>query len=530
LTATGPAGDAPSRPDRYPWWRAALWVAVAIGVALRLRRFLGERSLWGDETLVASNLVSRSWRGLLEPLDLGQAAPVGFLWLEKLVVTGFGASELALRAPPLLAGTAALLLFRRVAAALLAPAAALFAVVFFALAEPQVAYSATVKQYAFDVLCALLLFDRALALLRPARPARRDWVLLVVAGLVAQLFSHAAILLEGAVVAVLLFERRREAAWRERLAPLAVGAAWLALFALTYGALLRDAANNPYLKEFWGNSYAPFPPRSAADLQWYATRLAGYLSDPLAATPAALAAGVVLAGLLLGRERGGLRLLLAGPLVVALLASMAGCYPFLTGLDEDLGSGRFNWNGRLLLFTTPGVVLLAAEGLRATAGRFAVVGRAAAMLAGAALLVVPAIDATRNFVAPPRLQEIGPAVAFLRDRLEPGDAEFLRDAAQPSYRYYARRLGVDHPFETFDLIDDAARGDFRRRVAELPLGRRLWVFYVEGLSEGPEIATNGVMTGVGRAASLRDAFESERVHVWLFVADGGESWRRGRRH
>jgi hypothetical protein len=345
------------------------------------------------------------------------------------------------------------------------------------------------------------------------------------------LFSHAAILTGGAVVAVLLldgFDRWRDATWRERLAPLAVGAAWVALFVLIYGALLRDVPDNRYLRDFWASSYAPFPPRSASDFRWYATRLAGYFTDPLAATPAWLAAGFVLAGLLLGKARGAVRLLLVGSLVVALVASMAGGYPFSSGLDLPLGSGRFNWGGRLLLFTTPGVVLLAAEGLRSIAERFAAVGRAAAWAAGAVLLVVPAIDATRNFVAPPRRQEIGPAVAFLRERLEPGDTAFVRDLAEPSFRFYARRFGFDPPIEPFDLIDDAARGDFRRRVAALPLGQRLWVFYVEGLSEGPDIARHGVMTAVGRVAALRDSFEAERVHVWLFVADGGEAWRRGR--
>lgn len=524
--ASGNGAGAPW--DRATWMRAAIWIGVGVGIALRLRRWAADRSLWGDETLLALNLLGRSWTGLLAPLTHGQAAPIGFLWLEKLAVTCFGSGERALRLLPLLASVAALLLFRRIALKLLPPLAALFAIVFLALAEPHVYYAATFKQYAFDVFAVALLTERTLAIVLEPQSARRAWWLLAAAGCAAQLLSHAAVLAEVAVGGALLLHRwgvPSRPRWR---LPVAVGATWVALFLVLYFAFLRDSFRNPYLRVFWAGSYAPLLPSSVADLRWYATRLYGYFSDPLGATPAALAAGLTLLGLVRGGAHRGGRLLLIGPLLVTLVASACGCYPFSTGLDADLGSGRFNWNGRLLLFTTPGVVVLSAGGLLWLGERFARAGQVAAAAVAVVLLAVPAFDSAHNFVWPPKLQEIGPAVAYMSERVEPGDLLFVRSVALPSYRYYARQFDLTLMPEPFDLNDAPARGELRRRVAELPVGQRLWIFTVDGLGENAELASFTIQSGLARVAVLRDSFEAERAHAWLFETDGGAAWRGGR--
>ena len=64
--------------------RYAALVVVAVGIALRLWQYLADASLWVDEAALARNIVDRSPAGLLAPLDYGQAAPWGFLLIEKL--------------------------------------------------------------------------------------------------------------------------------------------------------------------------------------------------------------------------------------------------------------------------------------------------------------------------------------------------------------------------------------------------------------------------------------------------------------
>ena len=80
----------PTEPPRVP---VAVFVLVLMaGGLLRLLALLADRCLWIDEAMLALNLVGRSPRQLLDPLDWNQGAPVGFLLAVKGVISAFGAS------------------------------------------------------------------------------------------------------------------------------------------------------------------------------------------------------------------------------------------------------------------------------------------------------------------------------------------------------------------------------------------------------------------------------------------------------
>ena len=69
-----------AQPRLASW---ALWLAVVVGALLRLERYLSNRSLWLDESLLALNLREKSLHGVLGTLDYNQSAPAGFLVIEK---------------------------------------------------------------------------------------------------------------------------------------------------------------------------------------------------------------------------------------------------------------------------------------------------------------------------------------------------------------------------------------------------------------------------------------------------------------
>lgn len=161
---------------------------IVLGVGLRVGRYLQDRSIWLDEAMLALNLTSRSYSHLFGTLDFEQGAPPAFLLLEKFAISAFGDSERVLRLFPLLAGIASVPLFWGVASRFLHRTSALVALAFFAVLEPFVYYSSETKQYAFDVLVALVLvwlFDRALSSDRLMPIA-----VFAVAGYAAPWFSH----------------------------------------------------------------------------------------------------------------------------------------------------------------------------------------------------------------------------------------------------------------------------------------------------------------------------------------------------
>ncbi|HEX6657590.1 MAG TPA: hypothetical protein VF065_05885, partial [Ilumatobacter sp.] len=91
-----------------------IWVVVAVGVVLRIARFLDNRSLWLDEAFLAINLTEKSFSELFGRLEFLQSAPVGFLLAQKSVITLLGDSEYSMRLIPLLASIASLILFAHV--------------------------------------------------------------------------------------------------------------------------------------------------------------------------------------------------------------------------------------------------------------------------------------------------------------------------------------------------------------------------------------------------------------------------------
>jgi hypothetical protein len=83
-------------------------------------------------------------------------APVPYLWLQKTVVDGLGFNEWSLRGSALLAGIAALLLFRRIVERMLDGWARVVAYGYFAVAHPGIRYAAEAKPYGIDLLMAVL--------------------------------------------------------------------------------------------------------------------------------------------------------------------------------------------------------------------------------------------------------------------------------------------------------------------------------------------------------------------------------------
>ncbi len=129
----------------------ALVLMLFVGVILRLRQYFAARSLWLDESMLALNIINRSYAELLEPLDYAQAAPLLFLWIEKSFMLLGGTGENVLRFFPPFSSLAAFFLFPLVARKYMSRRGTLFALAFFVLSSSLIYFSSELKQYASDV-------------------------------------------------------------------------------------------------------------------------------------------------------------------------------------------------------------------------------------------------------------------------------------------------------------------------------------------------------------------------------------------
>jgi hypothetical protein len=242
-------------------WAVAL---IAVGVFGRLVRYFLQFPIWGDEAFVCVNFLERDYLGMTRELTHLQVAPVLFLWSELAAFRLLGASELAVRLVPLLAGLLSLGLFWRLARSTLSPLAATLAVGLLAVARWPVSLSTLVKPYGFDLLMALLLLVPAVEWLR--RPDRLRWlVLLVAAAPIALLGSYPAVFVAGGVSVALL-----PSAWRSgRRARGLFGVCILLMAAGFFGSYWLVARQqldpvagrvSDYLQTYWADAFPPASP------------------------------------------------------------------------------------------------------------------------------------------------------------------------------------------------------------------------------------------------------------------------------
>jgi len=449
------------------------WAVLAVGVGLRVVAYTRRSVLWLDEAATARNVVERSLADLLTvPLDYGQAAPKGFLLLEWLVTHAFGASDLAFRLVLFASGIASLFLFRALVRRLLSPAAALAALLFFAVGYWFVLYSADTHPYGLDLALSLAALVLAIDARRAGYPRRR--ILAFAAfGAVAVWFSNGAVLTLGGLGVAL-----GALAWREFGLAAAARALWplAALWGMSAAGAVWVALHSffPSSREFfawsWQGGMVPAP-RSADSALWvwraWRTELSllhGWsVDDP---TWTSLYPALAVIGCLHLLRRRTAEAILAGSVVVAyVVASMAKQYPYDT---------------RFVLASMAVLVIGVGESIGALAlaswGRATAVARALAVA-----LCLPPLYRTIAFPPPYQWTVIGAYLAQIRERWQPGDIVYSSYGRSLEVLYHAPRFG----FASGDVIVGPCNfTDLRAalHVVDAVRGRkRVWVMVGTGL-------------------------------------------------
>lgn len=417
----------PPEPSRIaPYVPVAVFVAVLVlGGGLRLAMLLTDRSLWLDESMLALNLVNRSPRQLLDPLDWNQGAPIGFLLAVKGAISLFGGSAWALRLVPFVASLAGMVGFAWVARRLLPSFAALLAVGLFALSPYLVSYSAECKQYASDAAIAIGLFAVSLGLLEGKGGWR--WSVLGVAGAGAVWCSHPAAFVLGGIGTALLAHAlvARDRA-RFIAASLTVGA-WLVSFGVCYLVCLKQLGGNKYLADYWTDHFLPLG--SLGVVSWVADHLIALFTTPGGFGGSLVPLGgfaAILAAVGLrefARDRWPVAIALVGPLGLVLFASALQKYPF---------------GGRLLLFLVPFAVLTVAAGGWAVFDALREKNRFAAVALLGLLVGAGGWQTSDVIRRPMRQEQLEPVLEQVRNEIRPGDRVYVYYSAVPAFLYYTR--------------------------------------------------------------------------------------------
>lgn len=415
---------APHRP-REKTVTVLLAGALTIGTGIRLWQYFLNPSLWMDEASLSLNVIERGFSELLQPLAYEQAAPPGFLWLQRLAITSFGDNEQALRLVPLLFGVAAPFLFLAVARRAANGFGLALVVALFCLSPRLIFHSVEAKQYSGDVFAALTALAIGLRFGRAAVSARSA-VACGLVGCAMLTISHAATFAFGGVAVLVLIDcaRRRDPVRLPAVFPAL--ALWLLTVVLLFGMSYRQLTHHGQLLDYWKAGFAPLP-WSPAAIDWCATTYLRFLTWPLGLGSGWLVAVALPIGaaFLFRRDRWLFGISVA-PIACALLASALHHYPF---------------HDRLLLFAVPACLLALGAGVTQLLSSPRIYWRWAGVGVAAGLLWPQLLRVGRDPARGRLSHELRPVLHQVAAHDPSARTFVVCGNAWAAFRYYAPRCG-----------------------------------------------------------------------------------------
>ncbi|MFB2838229.1 glycosyltransferase family 39 protein [Floridanema evergladense] len=465
--------------------------AILFGITIRFSQYLSNRSLWGDEASIALNIVDRSYLELLQPLDYNQAAPPGFLWIEKLAVQLFGNNEYALRFFPLIAGIISLFALYELAKKTVSVIAIPIALILLASLKEPLYYATEVKQYSSDIMVALLISLLLIPLQNKTLETSKI-ILISSLGIVAFWLSHPAIFVLAGIeiVSFILTPALRKKEILINRLPLYL--IWIIGFIFLYFITLTNVAKNQNLHNAWKPEY----PQSIFDFIWLIHSFIRFFNQPLGFKIMDEVAIVVfiIGTIIFLRKKKQTFLILMSPLLVTLVAAYLHKYPF---------------RSRLILFLTPFFILIIAEGTAFFFSHFTKPKKRikiAGLIIATLLIFPPLIQSSVYFFHPETRHEIRPIIEYIKTNQKPDDAIFLAGGSPDQFQYYAAKYGYSNsmyyilPYDDFfnpETFSEQTWEEIKRTTPQLQNKQRVW-FVVSGLKRAREVIVKSSLDRIGQ--------------------------------
>ncbi len=497
--------DRPSAPVRGCRKAAFLLAGLlaAVGLLARLFEFSRDASLWYDECAVCVDIAGRDLGGLARPLSYDQAAPLGFLVVQKILFHVLGYTDAAARLAPLACGLLSIALIVLVSGRLFARPAhyggMLLAIGLMCLNLRAIGYSAIAKQYSLECLVTLVLL---LALVRCIGSGRNSYdssarKLLVLSPFLLW-FSYGAFFIIGAI-ALTLFARaaslKRREAWT-----LAAGFASSAMLNAVpfYLLSMRPATADRSLIAYWSAAFMPaWPPE--AMLWWLGHRLVG-VGAMLGLVHLRMAMLFPVALLAVGIEAVWSR----AWFWIAGLASIALC---LTASALH----RYPFEGRLLLFLMPLFALVSAEAVAIVERHWRLF---AAFLTGS-MLFLATVSLAHVALRYQPLDEAREVQKEAMASMRAGDQLWVSSLATPCFLYYRRQYPLPRGV-VIHLLQPHQR-------LTLPCGRN-WLLVMRtpwAPSEGEALLREGAAAEGNAQLSFDARYTTARLYVTRGSPVGG---------
>lgn len=416
-----------ARLQRVPLLAWIILLLALIGLSVRSLEFHRNYSLMMDECAVCMNIFDRPLPDLTKTLDYDQAAPLGYLFLQKLFFVTFGMSDTTTRVIPFIFGIMTLplsvILFSRVFPSKVSAYALVLSIGLICLNRALAIYSGISKQYSLEcsvTLIVLYIFYRPLT--RPSDAvndsAGSRWILILSPLLV--WFSYGAVFVLAGCGAALV--GRALLSHEKPARPVVWSFCLSALINLSifFHLSVRAAMANQRLSSMWSAGYMPLWPVSLA-LKWLWQTFVITGEEVIHSRVAfLLPLGLLLTCISAIWRRNWFWLACVASVLATLCGSALKRYPFA---------------GRVSLFLLPILVLMLAKALDVFYERWRSVAAVGAIiiLAAAGSSLIHQIVLRNN-----PIDNVRKVHRLLVAKFEPGDDLWVAPRSQPCFRYYVR--------------------------------------------------------------------------------------------
>ncbi|MAX79894.1 MAG: hypothetical protein CL843_06940 [Crocinitomicaceae bacterium] len=398
-------------------------VCIVLGISAAFINFLHTRSLWVDEIMLASNIVSRSVEGLFKPLAMHQMAPIGFLLVEKGFSSLLGQHDWTLRLFPFLAFIASIPLLVYLSFALTQNREYSFMCAgMFSITTPLIYYSAEVKQYMSDVLVCILILYTTIRFIQTK--SKKRLLIYSITGALVIWFSNTSIILLAAMGTYTLFHCRNECHSFHKVVLLHIP--WLISFIAYYALFIHNHPNRTFMHEFWEQANA-FLPQDIGSTEFYLQFYNKVYALILLFTGTKGVANVFLLALIPAytvayRKNKSVFYISLAPLLVQLLLSYLELYPFFK---------------RLVLYLLPIVILLYSyssyEAAQYLKTKYSKLWQLSLLIP--LLVLVPTLLKHVPF----EKEEVQKSLKVLNQNILPSDSVYVYYGAQKAMSYYKHK-------------------------------------------------------------------------------------------
>lgn len=413
-----------------------------VGVIMRLKHYLGNRSLWMDEAYLSSDIANMPLMQLatFQTMFPEQARqPAGFLIISKLSTLLFGISEYSLRLLPLSTSLLSLVLVYVLVKKILGRKEALWALGIFALAEPMIYYAAEVKPYSCDLLISLILFIVSTEVLSREVNKAAIWTLSLL-GICAIWLSNASLLILPTITLLLFYKIQRSKDKNLKITFFLCTALLFTHFLIIYTNSISKMLENKDLINISLPVFIPRPIFTSSSFAWLLNRFIGIFEHCLGLGFGAILLAISIIGCFrFFRKNRMLGSLFGLPIVSFLIANALQKYPF---------------HYRTSFFLTPCVTIFLVCGVTFIFGKIKHQYLVVKILIFALLLGSSLSSSIPPFLRSHNKFDTRPLLQYLKTQRQKGDALIYNNSAQYAYGFYHGLLGMGSARELILKLED----------------------------------------------------------------------------